>query len=367
MRIRTAVGGLGALFAASLLASLMAGCASPATQATTGAPSSDQSSTATGPAGFDAANARGLVSEQTAREQALSVLLGFAESPDPQIRANAIEALSMVPRRAESAIRRGLVDQNEGVRAVSALAAGRAGLPELAAFLRPLSRDRASTVRVSAIAGLVLIGEPVDRTPIATVLLTDPAPRARAQAAFVLGELGDASAVQLLRQAAMTDIPRGEPGAVRSMRLQVAEALVKLGDEDAVQEIRAALYPSRPEELEFAALAAQILGNVKDEASAGQLITLTAFRSGGRLMPAEVRLAAAGSLALLGREEGWFIADGYAADASAVIRSQAAHVYGRTRGGDNLAKLAIMLEDSSPLVRVAAASGMLEQTTAGRS
>lgn len=313
-----------------------------------------------GPGAVTAGPARAALVESAAvREQSIEVLLEAAASRDPQARANAIEGLEPVGTRAAAAVRSGLVDENVGVRSVATMVAGRANLTELAAFVRPNLSHPSPFVRASAVLAMSQFGEPVNPSGLADSLLRDPSPAVRAHCAFVLGELGDASALPLLREAASAAMPRVSGNAYRAMQLQVAEAMVKLGDETALQSVRAALFPARAEDLEMTTLAVQIIGRVQDAGSAGQLIFLSAYTENGRMMPPEVRLAAADALARMGRREGWFVADDYAVDSRPLIRAQAAHVYGQTRGGENLAKLAALLEDSDGSVRVAAASGVL--------
>jgi HEAT repeat protein len=77
-------------------------------------------------------------------------------------------------------------------------------------------------------------------------------------------------------------------------------------------------------------------------------------------MPAEVRLAAAGSLAELGLDKGTFIADEYAGNSMPAIRAQAAHVYGLIGRPENLSKLQKMMTDRAAIVRIAAAGAVLK-------
>src|ERR1051325_5601606 len=72
------------------------------------------------------------------RERALSMIEQAAKSPDPAIRANAVEAASMAPDRLKKVIDAGLDDRNTGVRAVSAMAVGKARLRKSAARCRTL-------------------------------------------------------------------------------------------------------------------------------------------------------------------------------------------------------------------------------------
>lgn len=296
------------------------------------------------------------------RERALKFLGETSLSTDAEVRANTIEALLPVPARLEAVARRGLSDENLGVRAVAAAAAGKTKLPRLAEHVRPLLRDQSAQVRVNAIYALARLGQPVDLGPLGAAM-NDPSPFVRAQAGWVLGELGNKSALPLIRDTARDRMSLADVAQIRSMRLQLAEAMIKLGDETAIDEIRAALFPSRPEELESTALAAQILGEVGDKQSAGQLIQLTAFKDpAGNRFPAEIRMVAAASLARLGQPYGSFIADEFYNHSSAPLRAQAALTYGDIRRRENLGLLDAMMKDPQPLVGVAAAAAILRTT-----
>lgn len=291
------------------------------------------------------------------REQAVDLLLDAAVSDDPQTRANALEALTAAPARLEGVLLAGLNDRNEGVRSVAAQVAGRERVRAAKPDLEVMLGDSSVFVRLSAIYALAKLGAPVDQTPLAEALLGHPSTRVRAHAAFLLGELGNRSARGLLTDALGPGLPRASAAELKVLQLQIAEALIKLGDTEQIHAVRAALYPSRPEELEATALAVQIIGEVRDRGSIDELIYIAAYRDEqGQLMPAEVRLAAALSLAKLGERRGDFIADEYRFDPSAPIRAQAAFVYGETGRLENLPKLENMLDDPDPRVRVAAAA-----------
>jgi HEAT repeat protein len=305
------------------------------------------------------------VERSALRERAISMLLELSASIEPQVRANALEALSPARSRLPGPVAAGLIDENEGVRAVAALVAGKARLGGLEASLRPLLTDRSAFVKGSAIFALRSIGAEVDPTLLGSLLLEHPEPRVRAHAAFVLGELGEASALPMLRQALHAKVPMAAPEEERLLSLQIAEAMVKLGDRDRVEGIRAALYPAFPEELERATLAVQILGRLQDRSSVTQLINLAEYKQGNRGMPGEIRLAVADAVARMGRREGWFIAESYVNDADPLRRALAAQVLGQTRRPQDLATLDRLLGDANPAVRVAAAGAVLEATGPG--
>ncbi len=308
-----------------------------------------------------AAPATSPVEVSTLREEALALLTQAAASPDAQQRANAIEAFTHAPSRGVDVARAGLLDENLAVRFVSAMTAGRLRDRALLPAVRPLLNDPEPVVRAAAIFASRELGGGADPTPLGSLLLTARDTRERAQAAFVLGELGDVSALPLLREAARLDPPTSTLAELRLLRLQIAEAMVKLGDASAVETVRAALYPSRPEELEAAALAVQILGEIGDRRSVDQLIYLIE-RDGVDRMPAEVRLAAASSLAKLGESGGGFVADEYAGSDQAVLRAQAAGVYGELGDRADVPKLQTLMNDANPLVRIAAASALVRVT-----
>ncbi|MEX2218507.1 MAG: HEAT repeat domain-containing protein, partial [Phycisphaerales bacterium] len=260
----------------------------------------------------------------------------------------------------------GLKDPNAGVRSTAAMMIGRLKLADAAPACRPLATDPSPFARASAIYALSRCGQPVNSTPLARLLLHDPSTRVRAHVAFLLGELGEPSAAGLLREAARGASSRStQPAEQRLFLAQVSEALVKLGEHSQVEPIRAHLYPSRPEDLEATALAAQILGQLRDKGSTDELIYLTAYKDRqGNRMPAEIRLAAAGSLARLGNDKGSFVADEYAASDMAVLRAQSAFVYGEIGRAENLPKLEKLLGDQTGIVRVSAAGAVLKLNSA---
>jgi HEAT repeat protein len=192
------------------------------------------------------------------------------------------------------------------------------------------------------------------------MLTGDVSIQARSHAAWVIGEMGNKSALPMLRDAATERITRWRPVEVEIYQLQCAEARVKLGDTDPIEGIRAALFPARPEDLEAAILAVQIIGEVKDRGSMDQLIYLSEYKDPrGNPMPADFRLACATALAKMGLDRGSFIADEFARDPNETIRQQAASVYGYTARPEHFWTLQSLMSDPSPIVRVVAASSVI--------
>ncbi|MBL4699246.1 MAG: HEAT repeat domain-containing protein [Phycisphaerales bacterium] len=296
------------------------------------------------------------------RELAIDRLMRLTTDPSPEIRANAIEALATVTSRVEPIVALALSDPNDGVRTVATMVAGQSNLSSLAPTIRELLTDKSPFVRSAAIYAMGTFGEKVDQTDLARYLFESTNTGMRSQAAFILGELGESSAIPMLIQAISEPMPSATPNEKKIFRLQVAEALFKLGHDQSIDTIRSALYPSRKEELEATALAVQIIGQIKDRPSMDQLIYL-ADNQGDNVMPAEVRLGVASALANMGHREGSFVADEYLDNALDTIRAQSAAVYGKTSDIGNLGKLEMMmLNDPSPLAQVAAAGAIVDYT-----
>lgn len=296
------------------------------------------------------------------RTAAVERLIELSSDRNPQIRANAIEALAPVTERVEPIIALALNDPNEGVRSVAATVAGRRNLATLAPSIRALTKDPSPFVRASAMYALARFGEDVDLTELSVLLLEHPDSSVRSHAAFILGDLSERSALPLLQQAATTRAPAGSQIERKIFRLQLAEAMYKLGHDQSIDTIRAALYPSRADELEATALAVQIIGQIRDESSIDQLIYLSDPES-DQPMPAEVRLGVATALARMGHREGSFVAMEYIDADIDPVRAQAATTLGMTEGRENLGHLERMLSnDPSPLIQVAAAGGIVDYT-----
>ena len=119
------------------------------------------------------------------RERALDMLTSMVQDKDPQLRANAIEAMSVTPVRLESLLGPALRDENPGVRSTAAQMIGKAQLRNSVAAVRPLLNDSSPFPRASAIYALKRCGENVDLTPLGQLLLGDPSPRVQIGRAHV--------------------------------------------------------------------------------------------------------------------------------------------------------------------------------------
>ena len=294
------------------------------------------------------------------REKALQVIEESAASPDGQVRGYACEGASLVPNRLGGILLKGLDDPTPGVKAMAALASGKARYQPAAPKANSLTNDPSPFVRISAIYALSKLGKPIDPSPLAGYLTgSDPLP-VRSQSAWVIGEIGNRSALPMLRAAAVENIARSRPLEIQIFQLQCGEARVKLGDNEPIEGIRAALFPARPEDFETAVLAVQIIGEVKDNRSMDQLIYLSEYRDArGNPMPAEFRLACATAISKLGLDRGSFLADEYSNDPNPTVRQQAASVYGYTARAEHFPTLEAMMNDPVPMVRVVAATSVI--------
>ncbi len=304
--------------------------------------------------------ARDPVKRSRIRESAIATLLELTQSQDPQVRANAIEGLLVAPARLKALLPAALADPNAGVRTVAAMAVGKAKMTDLIEVVRPLTEDDSPFVKAAAIYAMRACGNEIDPTPLGAMVTGDPSPRVRAHAAYLLGELVDNGTSSLLREAVQLDVPRANPAEIKVLSVQIAEALVKLGDDAQLHTLRAALYPSTPEELDATVLAAQILGNLKDWGSEGQLRSLAAMRdTTGSSMPIEVRLAVAGALGAMGKQITTTEPEAALASGRESARIQGAWALGQIGGASAMHALEKTLGDPSERLRVAVGSALL--------
>ncbi len=315
-----------------------------------GAPSADEIRT----------DRRRLAEREDLRSAAVVVLQQLVRSPDALTRANAIEALELAPAELDTVAAEALLDENIGVRSIAAVAVGRAGLRDHEPLLRSMLADESDYARASAIFALTRLGFEVDRSPLARFLISGEPFGLRGHTAYLLGELGDASAIELLRDAARAPMEMASSAQRRVVELQISEAMIKLGDRQQVGVVRAALYPSQASDLEAMALAIQIVGEIRDDASRGRLVQIAETEDNqGQRMPPEVQLAIAISMSKLGDLNGWFVADEFWDAPREVLRADAAAVYGWTARDQDLRRLRTMLDDRSGRVRASAAAGIL--------
>ncbi|MCX5650057.1 MAG: HEAT repeat domain-containing protein [Planctomycetota bacterium] len=300
---------------------------------------------------------REAVATEAERSGAASILRAASRSNWAALRANAIEASkSSRPLLAELAPR-GLVDENRGVRFVACMAIGESRDRDLGVLVQPLVQDESASVRAAAMLALSRCGHTVDLTPIAA-MLADNEPEVRANAYLVLGELGNRSAVPLIRDSIGRGMKLVNPIRARLVDLTAAEALVKLGDDREIEPLRAALF-APPEQAELTLVACDAIGRLRDEVSRPMLERLLSVSGDGRRSP-EIRIAAARALMRIGdaTPAALSIAREYLGNPDGRIRSQAAALLGQVRTPESFDLLSRLLRDADPTVQVSAAAGI---------
>lgn len=295
-------------------------------------------------------------------DRATKYLEASTLSENPQSRANAYEALVQLPGTLDRVVDRGLIDENYGVRSIAAMAIGGAKLQGHSDLLRVMMGDESPFVQSAAVYALHQTGQQVDLNLLVDHLFQEDDPGLRAHTAFLLGEIGDESALPLIRDAARAPMPRALEARLKLLDLQLSEAMVKLGDESQLQPLRAALFPAMPADLEGTGLAIQSLGVVGDRSSRGTLAKLSESAGpNGELLPPEILLAIAITMSKLGDKNGWYLADMFWESDREVVRADSAAVFGWTGRVEDLAKLERMLSDPSEMVGVAAASAIVRR------
>lgn len=296
--------------------------------------------------------------------RALTILRQGTRSDQALIRANSIEMMESETEPLRDAIRRGLVDRNEGVRFVSAMALGKRRLCGSSRLVRPLLDDPSASVRAAAIYALVVCGEEdVDQTPLAGMVLSQNRVT-RANAALVLSEIGNPTATVLLREAMKRPLTGDDAEVIRTSELGIAEALVRLGDHRQLEMIRAAFFAPASQG-ELTALASQMAGRLNDRTLVPAMGAL-AMASGPRQAGPELRLIAAEAL---GRIDSEMAMPGLAAEfrnnPMPEVRMQAALVLGWDRSSLGIRTLEQMIEDPSERVRIAVAGAVLRRYNKG--
>jgi HEAT repeat protein len=313
--------------------------------------------------------AAGPVDPQATRAAAIEVIRTASGSSSALLRAHAIEALASAPKELDSIVGRGLVDENRGVRFVAAMSIARSKRRELVHLVEPLLTDDSLSVRAAALAALATCGRRPDLTPLASMIRSDD-PEVRANAYLALGvigqEHGGASAIPMVRESVGQGLPLADTARVKVIELQAAECLVRLGRSEEIEPIRAALF-APAEQAEVTALACQMIGRLKDGRSRPMLERLVEA-DGTSARPNEIRLIALEALARLGVDPTRIlpVASSFIAARQPAQRAQAALAIGASGDASALGFVAPLLEDPDPIVRLAAASAILESTSTAR-
>jgi HEAT repeat protein len=308
------------------------------------------------------------------RDEAMAFLESMRRDEYALYRANAIEALQIDPEAGEKAAREGIEDTNLAVRFVSAYSIGKYRYQSSAPLVYALLRDESDSVRAAATLALKMNGQNVSLGPLSE-MLKNSNPTTAGNAALVLGEIGEASAIGLLRDALDYSPATATQQQHQLVRLQIAEAMSKLGDPTASARIRSQLYSRGPQDGELTAIAATMLGDLDATRTIPDLKVIVASWRQYRLS-AEIRLAALKSLAQMGDPLPMELVLEYLEtpfqdenlDRNHAIRAQAVHVLGYYPVNESLPYLAAAFEgDPRPMVRLQAAAAIVRLVPEGGS
>ncbi|MEM6458688.1 MAG: HEAT repeat domain-containing protein [Planctomycetota bacterium] len=298
-----------------------------------------------------AAHAEAAVADLEPR--AVAVLLEASRSDDALLRMHAVEGAAAMPERALPMVQLALEDANPAVRFAAWVTTGKLRLVSLAGRAESAAANVAEPdyVQAAAIFAAHRCGRQADLGRLASMLYSDD-PRLRSNAALLFGLMDDTpAAVVVLTDAAETPLLRSEPVERELFRLQLAEALVNLGQTESLKALRGAAYSN---ENEVRVLAVMMLGRADDRGMRGNLTNFLARD------PVELRLAAAEALARMGFLDGLPVMLAASESPSATLRVQAAFALGQASAdAEAAARLAALLEDPLPRVRVAAAASAL--------
>ncbi|MEM1445951.1 MAG: HEAT repeat domain-containing protein [Planctomycetota bacterium] len=296
------------------------------------------------------------------RDRAVEVVRQASQSEDALLRTLALEAVQYAPDLALPLVTLGLTDESPAVRFSALYAAGKLRLVALTgmfqdAYLQDKEDPMYDHVRAAIIFAAKRCGVADDRImSVMAGLLMHPDPRVRANAAMLTGELGNDSAIPLLRQCVHK--PRASKiGGIhwQLLSIQVAEALAKLGDANGLAELRRSSYSNFDE---IRILSVQALGRLGDDAFWSNMNNFLVEN------PVEFRLAAAEGLARLGRDRGGMLT--VMAEASthelATVRAQSAFALGPYDNDLARGYLVRLLKDADPKVRISAAAAILQAT-----
>lgn len=284
------------------------------------------------------------------RPRAIDQVLESARCDDPYLRANALETAKNLPDRVVPLVHLGLEDEAAVVRFTALATVGKLRLAEVAVSTRGLLADDDFSVRAAAMFAMRQCGLPVDITPMAQMLASNE-PNLRSNVAMLLGFMGDASAVPMLKEMANRPLPRATDLRAALVRIQIAEAILKLGDNSSLDAVRAGAYSTYDE---VRVLAVSIMGDIGDRRM------IEAVRDVLHTPPLQVQVAAAVSLAKIGWPQGLGVLIEAADSIVPMVRSQAAMGLAWYRHeADAVRAMTRLMEDKEEAVRLSAAAAVL--------
>jgi HEAT repeat protein len=278
---------------------------------------------------------------------ALRELLAQARGPDPDERSNAIEAIVQGdPDAATDPAIRAISDQEPQVRFAGCMAVGELRMTEAHdELLKMHDTDPSRVVQVGVRYALHRLGDTRYSHDLEKFAV-DPLTEVRGKTAFVLGRLGEPSAILLLRPM--------RKDAVATIQIQAAESLWRLGDDRGRDDLLAYAISRYADDVILATLALAAPRNPE---------VIQHVRANLTDDYPEEELAAARALGMLGSDEGYALAMHYLTSDERRQRMMAAMALGAIQHPEARPELAKLLTDPSAQVRLAAATAILELRT----
>jgi HEAT repeat protein len=264
-------------------------------------------------------------------------------SSDPIERVHALEAIRDIEStKHQDDVRSALKDPEAVVRFAAALACGELRIKEAKPALLGLKDDRSGNVRVAVRFALHRLGDKRLSHDLEHTA-TDSSPLVRGNTAFVLGLIGEPSAITILQVMRIDINP--------AVRQQASEAMWRLGNEEGLKDLVGLTLSRYPDDemIGYLGLAWPRNTAVRQHVRAGLVGDWP-----------EVTLVAARAMGMLGSDEGYVIAQKGAESADArqrVLGALALGAIGRSDAQDILRKL---LSDADAGVRIAAATAILQ-------
>ena len=289
------------------------------------------------------------------KTEATKIILEGLSSSNSQVRVNAIEmAAATNNQQFMTGVQRLTKDELVLIRFASAVAIGDAKYSAAKNDVAQLLKDNDENVRLAADYAIVMLGGSKSYSRQIRAALTGNDQQIRANAAFLLGKIGDKGVLPLLHQ-----LIQDEASDDR-VRLNAIEAIARLGDEKIYQKLWATLISAYADDRVFGIRAMGALGTSRAKDS-----LLTMLKDD---VP-EVRLVAAEQLGYLGDTEGEkIVANALTHDVSAAtdqetkarIQTLAAMAIGQIRTPLLKKFLPELLKSDSQFARLAAAKAVFQ-------
>jgi HEAT repeat protein len=281
--------------------------------------------------------------DQSLRQSATRIIRETAKSDAPALRGNAVEAAQIAfGVDAHDIVANGLNDIDDRVRFSAEMAAGTLKLADLHDQLLKMADDPNVRIRIGARYALHRLGDK-HLSHDFEKLASDLNPRVREDTALALGLMEEPSALKLLRP-----MIRDSDAAVR---IQVAESMWRLGDTTALDPLVAGLISQFVDDQMTSLLG---LTAPKDR-------RVSDYVQGKLTDPyVQVTLVAARCMGELGSDMGYAVATKSLRSPNPSERALAATALGYIGRSDAQSKLGPLLKDSSPYVRLVAATAIMQ-------